>query len=73
MGDDKITSMFSALSALTIVLSILKLCGLITWSWVFVTLPLWGGAVLFAIFFLTVVIILAIANRIDARSKWNTP
>jgi len=26
----------------------LKICGVITWSWWYVTLPLWGGLALFA-------------------------
>ena len=31
---------------LGIVFIVLKLCGVITWSWWWVTVPLWGGAAL---------------------------
>ena len=30
----------------------LKLSGIITWSWLWVTAPLWGGLAIFAILFL---------------------
>jgi hypothetical protein len=37
----------------------LKLGGVITWSWWWVTLPLWGGVVLWLLFLLIVLIIAA--------------
>lgn len=35
------------LGALTIVFIVLKLCGIISWSWLWVLSPLWIGAILF--------------------------
>jgi len=43
---------------LTLVFVILKLCGVITWSWLWVLCPLWIGVALFIAYFLAVVVIL---------------
>ena len=51
---------------LTIVFIVLKLCGLITWSWWWVTAPLWGGiALILAILvvFMLIMGITALARR----------
>jgi len=44
------------LTALFLIFLVLKLCGIITWSWWLVTMPLWIGFALFVLvggFFLT--------------------
>lgn len=40
----------------------LKLCGVITWSWWWVTAPLWGGFALLGALILVGFVIVAIAN-----------
>lgn len=47
---------------LQIVFIVLKLCGIINWSWVFVMLPLIISAGLFVIIFIIVLIIAFIAD-----------
>lgn len=39
----------------------LKLCGVINWSWWWVTAPFWGGIALF-LFFFTVIAAVAVAR-----------
>jgi len=41
--------------ALGIVFVILKLTGVISWSWWWVTLPFWGGLVLFILFIIILI------------------
>ena len=48
--------------ALTIALIGLKLCGVITWSWVWVLFPLWASVALD-------VIVLIIASLVQGRRK----
>ena len=48
--------------ALTIALIVLKLCGVITWSWVWVLFPLWASVALDAI-------VLIIASLVQGRRK----
>lgn len=48
--------------ALTIALIVLKLCGVITWSWVWVLFPLWASVALD-------VIVLIIASLVQGRRK----
>ena len=50
---------------LTIVFIILKLCGIITWSWWWVLSPLWISAILWVI---VVVIVLFVGGWKDGRS-----
>ena len=45
---------------LTIVFIVLKLCGLITWSWWWVLSPLWISEILWTIF---VVVVLLVGGR----------
>lgn len=55
----KVSSMF----LLFLVFLVLKLCGLISWSWLWVTAPLWvpiGGFVLVGVFFLFAITIAGI-------------
>lgn len=39
----------SLTTLLTIIFVILKLCGVIAWSWWLVFVPLWGGVVIFIV------------------------
>lgn len=51
----KITDFFSTL--LTITLIVLKLCNIITWSWVWVFAPIWiGWSVVFILFLLALIL-----------------
>jgi hypothetical protein len=50
---------------LTIVFIILKLCGIIAWSWCWVLSPLWISAILWVI---VVVIVLLAGGRKNGRS-----
>lgn len=45
----------SVLGLLGVVFVTLKLCGVINWSWWWVTLPFWGGIALFLVILLIVV------------------
>lgn len=45
-GNNASNSGISFCSLLGIVFIVLKLCGVIDWSWWLVTLPLWGGLVI---------------------------
>ncbi len=47
---------------LGVVFVVLKLCGVITWSWWYVTLPFWGG-------FALVVIVLAFCLMMHVLTK----
>ena len=50
---------------LTIVFIVLKLCGLITWSWTWVLSPLWISEILWTIF---VVVVLLVGGWKNGRS-----
>jgi hypothetical protein len=41
---------------------VLKLCGVITWSWWWVTSPFWGGVALAVLFFLGVLVVTAVQH-----------
>jgi hypothetical protein len=41
---------------LTIVFIVLKLCGVIEWSWWWVTFPIWGGFALIGVIIMIVII-----------------
>jgi hypothetical protein len=47
---------------LTIVFIVLKLCGVIHWSWLWVLAPLWIGLAVFIIFFIIVLIMIGSAT-----------
>lgn len=69
MSDTKVTASASAggigfCGLLTIAFIILKLCGVITWKWIWVFSPLWIG---FSVFILLVVFVMIIAYTL---SKW---
>ena len=59
---DKTSGGGSFTDALTIALIVLKLCGVITWSWVWVLFPLWASVALD-------VIVLIIASLVQGRRK----
>lgn len=48
---------------LTIVFIVLKLCGVITWKWIWVLSPLWISAALVLVIFLLVFIVYGIAKN----------
>lgn len=41
----------------------LKLAGVITWPWIWVTAPFWGGLVVTALFLLATLIVLVVSDR----------
>ena len=53
----KSTHSISYLEILTVVFITLKLCGVIDWSWWWVTSPMWGS-VLFIIFCVTILCVM---------------
>lgn len=48
---------------LTIVFIVLKLIGVISWSWLWVLAPLWIEAIIVAIILIIVVIVVAVSKR----------
>lgn len=48
---------------LFLIFLVLKLCGVIGWSWWWVTAPLWAGLVLFLVFALVCGLLALIFNR----------
>lgn len=54
------------LGALCITFIVLKLTGVINWSWWLVTLPAWGGFALVAALFLGIGVIVALAALVGA-------
>lgn len=56
----------SLMTVLFLIFLVLKLCGLITWSWWWVTAPLWGGFALILAGFLIWMIAVGIAAIITA-------
>ncbi|UPI11963.1 hypothetical protein [Bacillus phage SBSphiJ1] len=53
-------------SALALLFIALKLTGFISWSWLWVTAPIWGPVVLFGGGFLVVTLVLAVIAGIGA-------
>lgn len=64
MNDKQTSSGIGFTGLLTIVFIILKLCGIITWSWWWVLSPLWISAILWVIF---VAIVLLVGGWKDGR------
>lgn len=56
-------------SLLSIVFIVLKLCGVINWSWVWVLAPIWGSFALAIVIIVAVVIYAALSDRRDVRRK----
>ena len=57
------------LTTIGFVLIVLKLAGIIDWSWWVVTMPLWGGFVFFTSMLLLFVFIVWIKNIIERNDK----
>lgn len=68
--ENKSNSSISFLSLLFLVFLILKLCGVIDWSWWWVKAPLWGG---FAVLLVVLPIIGVIALWISAKKREREP
>lgn len=56
MGNKKTSSGLGLLDVLAIVFIVLKLLGVITWSWVWVLSPIWIQLVIVAIVFIVILI-----------------
>jgi len=56
--------------ALFLVFLVLKLLGKITWSWLWVSAPLWGGVALFLAIMLGVVVFAFGATAIESFASW---
>lgn len=64
MENKKVTVNFGGIGTLlTIAFIVLKLCGVIAWSWLWVLAPLWISVALVALAFITVIIIAMIEGR----------
>ncbi len=59
----------SPLFLLFLVFLTLKLCNVITWPWLWVTVPLWGGLVLLAVIALSFLVIVGGIALIDVAEK----
>ena len=46
----------SFIGLLQITFIVLKLCGVVDWSWLWVLCPLWGSAAIFVIFLIIVIV-----------------
>lgn len=57
------------LTTIVFVLIVLKLMGIIDWSWWIVTMPLWGGFVFFISVVLFFVLVVWIKNLIEKNDK----
>ena len=53
----------NAVGLLGVAFIVLKLCGVINWSWWWVTAPFWGGAALVLIFLAVAIIIAKVIER----------
>lgn len=69
-NETKSNSSISFLSLLFLVFLILKLCGVIDWSWWWITAPLWGG---FAVLLVVLPIGGVIALWIGAKKRERKP
>ena len=47
----------------------LKLCGVVAWSWWWVTAPLWGTSVVAVVFMVIGVLVAASIDRRDMRAR----
>lgn len=56
--------------ALFIAFLVLKLCGVITWAWIWVTVPLWGGFALGLLMTLVALVAGAIVTRRVKKGMW---
>lgn len=56
MRDKKTSSGFGLLDVLVVIFIVLKLLGVITWSWVWVLSPIWIQLVIVAIVFIVILV-----------------
>lgn len=54
---------------LGLIFIVLKLLGVITWSWWLVTIPLWGGAALIVAFGLLIGLVASVATGVHKALK----
>lgn len=64
MSDSKQSGGIGFLGVLTIVFIVLKLCGVISWSWWWVLCPLWGP---FALGLLIVLAVFAFGGKVSVK------
>ena len=57
-------------SVLTIVFIILKLVGVIDWSWVWVLAPLWINAILVVVTIVIVAIVVVVSDKNESKRGW---
>ena len=50
--------------ALTVAFIVLKLCGVIEWSWIWVLAPLWIPIAIVGVIFLIMIIVIAISDHL---------
>lgn len=55
------------LGLLAILFITLKLCGVISWSWWWVTAPLWGGFALFVAIFIVAAILAVVLSAFSSK------
>lgn len=68
-GSSSSSSGVGVLGLLGVAFVVLKLTGLIDWSWWWVTLPFWGGLALFAVILLVIVVIAMWPSRRSKRLR----
>jgi len=69
MADSKSSGGVSVIGLLGVVFVTLKLCGVIDWSWWWVTAPFWGG---FAIFVFAVSVLAVFAGCVFVFQKFTS-
>ena len=57
----------SVLTVLGLIFIVLKLTGHITWSWVWVLAPFWGGFALLAVIFMLIFVFYALSSHSTRR------
>lgn len=67
MSNNTNSSLFPSL--LLVAFIVLKLCGVIQWSWLWVLSPMWGTMVLVAILFVFYVIFTSIMDRLEKKRR----
>jgi hypothetical protein len=71
MKTQKGNSSFPFLSILFLIFLTLKLCNVITWSWWWVTAPLWAGLAIFGVVMVVGVIVLGVTALSTTSRKKN--
>lgn len=63
MENKNTTSTMSFGTVLTLIFITLKLCGVITWSWVWVLCPVWIGLIIIALLVVTLIIVKTVKQK----------